>query len=180
MKKIALIYGLIAGLVVVAMMFITMPFVMDGTLEHSHLLGYATMVIALSTIFIAIKNYRDKQSNGTIKFGKAFLIGLYITLIGGVLYASGWEIYMAVSGMNMQEFSEGYMQGEVAKLEKAGASAAEIEAVKEEGKHYMEMMKNPLVRFLFVMFLELVPVGIIISLISAAVLRKKNVLPANV
>ncbi len=180
MKKTVLIYGLIVGLVVVAMMFITMPFVMDGTLEHSYLLGYTTMVIALSTIFIAIKNYRDKQSNGTIKFGKAFLIGLYITLIGGVLYASGWEIYMAVSGMNMQEFSEGYMQGEVAKLEKAGASAAEIEAVKEEGKYYMEMMKNPLVRFLFVMFLEFVPVGIIISLISAAVLRKKNVLPANV
>ncbi len=179
MKKIVLIYGLIAGLVVVAMMFITMPFVMDGTIEHSHLLGYTTMVIALSTIFIAIKNYRDKHSNGTIKFGKAFLIGLYITLIGGVLYASGWEIYMAVSGTDMQAFSESYMNGEVAKLERSGASPEKIKATIEEGKMYMEMMENPIVRFLFVMLMELAPVGIIISLISAAILRKKEVLPAN-
>ena len=179
MKKIVLRYGLIAGVIVVAMMFATMPFVMNDTLKHSELLGYTTMVIALSTIFIAVRNYRDKQSNGTIKFGKAFLIGLYITLIAGVLYAIGWEVYMAVSGTDMQEFARSYIDGEIEKLQKAGASAKEISSFREDAQANMEMMNNPVLRFLFVMFMELFPVGLIISLISAALLRKKEVLPAK-
>ena len=179
MKKIVLTFGLIAGVIVVAMMFITMPFVMEGSMEHSELLGYTTMVIALSTIFIAVKNYRDKHLAGTIKFGKAFLVGLYITLIAGVMYAAGWEVYMQLSGTDMQEFFKSYMNSEIKNMENAGASIEKINSMVEESKAWMEMMKNPVVRFIAVMFMEIVPVGLIISLISADLLKKKNVSPVN-
>ena len=77
MKKVILIFGIIAGIIVSAMLFISMA---GGSMdfENGELLGYATMIIALSTIFFGIKTYRDKYLNGSIRFGKAFLMGLYL------------------------------------------------------------------------------------------------------
>jgi hypothetical protein len=53
MKKIILVYGLIAGVIVGAMLLITMPLYESGTLklDNGEWLGYTTMVVALSLVF---------------------------------------------------------------------------------------------------------------------------------
>lgn len=174
MKKIVLVFGLIAGLIVVVMMFITMPFMKDGDESgYGQLIGYTTMVIALSSIFFAVKAYRDKHLEGHINFGKAFLIGIYISLIASFMYACGWELFLKTSGMNLADFMESFTKPQIEAMRNNGATEQEIADMMVKIKSEMEWYYNPIMRFLFTMFGEMFPVGLLISLISAAILKKK-------
>ena len=175
MKKIVLTFGIIAGLICGGMFFIMAPGegeTMD--FENGHLYGYITMTIALSTIFFAVKQYRDKYNGGVIKFRKAFLIGLYVTLVAGVVYMIAWEIFTATSDI---DFVSQYMDYSKSLLVEQGMSDAEITA---ELAPQMEMMEKYRTNRPFRMgltFLEITPVGLLISLISALIfgvfLKKK-------
>ena len=93
MKKIVVVNGLIAGLIVAAMFLITMGlYHKNGNFEGGMLVGYASMLLAFSLIFVAILRYRDKYNNGAVSFGKAFRIGLYITLIASTIYVATWLV----------------------------------------------------------------------------------------
>lgn len=95
MKKIVLIYGLIAGAIVSVLMWLTIPSTKEGmNFDGGMELGYLTMIIALAMIFFGIKVYRDKHLSGTISFGKAFLVGLYITIVASVIYCLNWEVML--------------------------------------------------------------------------------------
>ena len=72
MKKIVFTFGIIAGVICGGMFFIMAPADGQFDFENGQLYGYISMIIALSTIFFAVKQYRDKYSDGTIKFGKHF------------------------------------------------------------------------------------------------------------
>lgn len=178
MKKLVIIYGLIAGTIVAAMMLITMPMYQSGKLkiENGELLGYSTMVIALSVIFFAVKSYRDKQSSGTITFLKGLKIGLLITLIAGVMYASAWEYMYPKIG---EDFIATYQHNYFEEMKAKGASDADIQTAKADMASFTEAYKNPIVRFSFTLFVEIFPVGLIISLLTAILLRKKEFLPAT-
>ncbi|MEJ7681736.1 MAG: DUF4199 domain-containing protein [Segetibacter sp.] len=93
MKKIILVCGLISGFVVSAMTVIAIAICYrKEDFDGNMILGYATMIIAFSLIFVGIKNYRDKYKNGIISFGKAFKIGSYISLIASTIYVLVWVI----------------------------------------------------------------------------------------
>lgn len=173
MKKIVLVYGLIAGAFVGAMLMITMPLYEREVLDEGHgeLLGYATMVIALALVFFGIKSYRDHHQQGKITFGKGLQIGLLITLVASLVYASAWEIsYRSMPDSQIQKMSETYFD----KLKERGATAEELETAKVQFEAYQS---NVLMRFLITAFVEMFPVGVLISLLSAGLLRKKEFLP---
>ena len=177
MRKLIITYGLIAGVIVSAMMLITMPLYNSGALNHEYgeLTGYTTMVIALSVIFFAVKSYRDKKANGVITFWKGVQIGLLITLVAGSMYALTWEyVYPKIGNEYMQKYTEQYMKD----LEATGISDAEIKEEREEMASFMELYKNPVVRIPMTL-IEILPVGVIITLISAALLRRKEFLPST-
>lgn len=177
MKKIILIYGLIAGAIVGGMMMITMPLYQNGTLnfDNGELLGYSTMIIALSMVFFGVKSYRDNYANGKISFGKGFQVGILITLVACTIYALSWEVsYSSIGDEFMAKYTEHYL----AELKEKGASDADLAAAKTQNEAFAEMYKNPLVRFAFTALVEMFPVGLIISLISAGILRKREVLPS--
>lgn len=178
MKKLILVYGLIGGAIVSAMMLITMPMYKSGTMnfDNGHLVGYTTMVIALSVIFVAIKSYRDKQAGGAITFWKGVQIGLLISLIASAMYALTWEYLYADMG---SEFIVKMTEHQVNELQTNGASAAEIEKVRAEMAEFGKSYENPLFRFPLTLFIEMFPVGIVVTLISAALLRRKEFLPAT-
>jgi len=173
MKKIVLIFGGIGGLITASMLFITMPMAMEGKMENGELIGYTTMVIALSAIFIGVKMYRDRHLGGIISFGKAFLVGLYITLVASFVYAAGWELYLGIQGISGNEFLEYYTRCQTDQLEKSGASAEKIAKMQTQSQSFMSWYNNPVLRFLWTMMMESFPVGLIVALISAAILRKK-------
>lgn len=173
MKRIVTIYGLISGSIIVACILLSIPFWNNGTLtlENGELYGYTTMVISLSLVFFGIKSYRDNHSNGVITFGKAFKIGLLISLIASVMYSLAWEISL----VSMPDFVARMNEYYITALKNDGATDAEIQQLITMQGYY----QNPLIRFWITIIVEILPVGIVITLISAALLRKKEFLPAT-
>ncbi|MEX2235761.1 MAG: DUF4199 domain-containing protein [Cyclobacteriaceae bacterium] len=171
MKKIILINGGIAGAIVSVLMLITHPLVENGTINYDNgmLVGYATMVLALSMVFVGIKTYRDQVLKGVISFGQACKVGLLITLIASVMYAITWDIYYRVSA---SDFMEKYATHYVEKMKNEGASDEEISSMRTEMEDLGRLYKNTFIRFGMTL-MEILPVGIVITLLSAAILRKR-------
>jgi hypothetical protein len=177
MKKIILIYGVIAGAIVAASM-VWGIMVSDSSgegMQTLEIMGYLIMLIALSVIFFGIKKYRDHELGGVITFGTAVLVGLGISIVASIIYVVTWEIYLAQTNY---AFMTEYVAANLASMEAAGASAAEIQAASANFDVMVERYKNPMFR-LGITFVEIFPVGLLISLVSAVILRKSNVLPAN-
>lgn len=118
MRKNILVYGLIAGLIVsVIMAVIVSNCYNSGKFESSMWLGYASMLIAFSMIFVGVKNYRDRYNGGIISFGKAFKIGFFIALIASTIYVIVWLIE---EKLFFPDFMERYCAHEVSRLKASG------------------------------------------------------------
>ena len=176
MTKIVLVFGLISGAIAAVLMWLLVTFVKsDGiNFDNAVIWGYATMIIALSVVFFGIKSYRD-NNGGRITFLKGLQVGILISLISAFCYATSWEVYYPTGG---QEFMQKYMTYHLDKMRNEGASDAEVEKARVEGEQFMELYKNFFVRFAMSL-MEILPVGVIVSVISAALMRRRDVLPAN-
>ena len=171
MKKTVLTFGLIAGLIVTAMMvYSTYRISVTKDMNDSMVMGYATMIVAFSFIFVGIRNYRNKYLGGYISFGKAFKIGALITLVAGTLYVGVWLIEYYFFFPNFMEL---YSECVIKNAQSEGATAAVLNEKKLELATMTEWYKNPLFVILMT-YLEIVPVGLIIALISALILKKKK------
>jgi len=171
MKKIVLTFGLISGFILALMMVITIPLYRSGKLDFDQgaIVGYTTMVVASLLIFFGIRTFRE-NSGGSITFGKAFLTGLLICVVAALVYVAAWEvIYFKFA----PDFYEKYATHMAEKMRAKGAPEAAIAAKQKQMKDFEAMYKNPLVNAA-VTFLEPLPVGLIVTLISAAILRKKT------
>ena len=172
MKKNNLIFGLIAGAIVCIAMY---PGVFkcyhSGNFDNGLLMGYVSMIVAFSFVFVGIKNYRDKHLGGIISFGKAFTTGLWISLIASTVYVAVW---MVVYYNFMPDFMDKYSAYMLDKAKTSGVSVAEIDKQAAEMTNAREMMKNPLFVILFTYF-EILPLGLLITLISAFILKRKKV-----
>lgn len=169
MKKLILTYGSIAGIIVAALMALSIAFKEKMALTTGMIFGYASMLIAFVMIFIAVKQYRDSQLGGSISFGKAFLIGLGITLIASTIYALTWELEYRFL---YPDFMDQYNKQALDQLNASGASPADIAAATKEGQKMAEMYRNPLFRIPMT-FAEIFPVGLVVSLVAALILRKR-------
>ncbi len=159
--KLLSIYGAVTGAVIILSVIATIE--LDVAYQW---LGYLIMLIAFSAIVVATKQYRDEMSDGSLRFGTGFLIGLGITSVASVVYVLGWETYLFFFGDDfwaMFSDFQGYGQG--------GLSEAELTALTAETNALRQQYENPLFR-IPVTFLEVFPVGVIVSLICAAILRK--------
>jgi len=170
MKKNVIVFGLIAGIIVSVLMVLSISRCYnDPNLEHSMLIGYASMVLAFSFIFVGIKNYRDKYNDGLITFGKAFKIGLYISLIASSIYVVVWLIDFYVF---IPDFMDRYVAQALREAKAKGTSAAELTKMAKELATNQELYKNPIMVVLFT-YMEILPVGIIVSLVAALILKRK-------
>ena len=169
MKKIILTFGLISGAISSFMMIATVSFQHKIGYDKALIVGYTNIVLSFLLVYFGIRSYRDNVGNGQITFGKAFSVGICITLISCVCYVVTWEI---IYFNFMPDFLDEYGAHAVEKLKAAGASAAAIQAQVEQAKRFKEMYANPLFNSLMT-FIEPFPIGLLITLISAAVLRKK-------
>ena len=176
MRKTITTYGLIAGAVIAISVALSLAL---GSGDESpaalEWLGYAVMIIAFSVIFVAIKAYRDKELGGVIRFGTAFGVGIGVTLVASLIYVAAWEVNLYVTDY---AFIEQYTQSLIETEEEAGASEAELAELTAEIEVLKERYANPLFR-LPMTLLEIFPVGLLITLTSAAVLRNSRILPAS-
>lgn len=172
MRKIILTFGLIAGGILAAMMAITMPLFMKGTLDssNSEVLGYSTMVLAFLLVFFGIRTYRENVGGGAITFGRAFKVGILITLITCACYVIAWEI---IYFNFIPDFADKYAAVSMDHLRAKGASAAELATTQQKMADFKRLYANPLIN-IGMTFMEVFPVGLIMTLVSAGILRKKT------
>jgi len=170
MKKIVIVNGVIGGLITAGMFLVTMGlYHKNGNFDGGMWVGYASMLLAFSLIFVAIIRFRDKYNGGAISFGKAFRIGLYITLIASTIYVLTWLVDYYVF---IPDFADKYAAAAIDKLKAAGASAEKIAATAKEMDNFKELYKNPIMVILFT-YLEILPVGLLLSLVAALILKRK-------
>jgi len=173
MKRNIIIYGLIAGLLVSIFMLSSVNYLShcEGNvdMETSMLIGYASMLIAFSLVFVGIRNYRNKYNGGVISFGKAFKIGILMVLIASTIYVIAWLIDYFFF---IPDFMDKYSAHELEKLKASGATPLEIEKETKEMADFARMYKNPFFNAMMT-YVEILPVGLIVTLISSLILKRK-------
>jgi hypothetical protein len=170
MIRIILTYGLISGLVVIIGIISTMRMS-----EHALWLGYLIMLVALSSILVGVKQHRDQALGGVIKFRTALILGLGIAVVAGLVYIAVWEVYLAATDYT---FMDQYVAQILEAKRAAGVTGAAYQKVAAEMETMRRQYANPLYR-LPMTFIEVFPVGLLIAVVSAALLRNPRFLPAR-
>ena len=173
MKQTVIKYGLTAGAIVIASVFVI------GTLyqrdliniRHGEYIGYTGMLVSLTMVFLGIRSYREQHNGGSISFLKAMQIGLLISAIAAVMYFLGGELYNIWDPEFGPKMLRNYTEYQLGLMQTKGAAAAEIDAMSKQMGEFVEMYKNPLVRF-GVSLIEFVPVGLIVTVVSSLILRR--------
>jgi hypothetical protein len=171
MKKQVLTFGLICGAILGGMTAVMVPLCMNGTttFDHAEILGYTIQVLAFLLVFFGVRSYRENVGGGTITFGKALQVGILVTLVACAVYVVSWEV---VYYNFVPDFGDKYAAHMLQKMQAKGESAQAIEAAKKEMLRFKEIYKNPFYNA-GITFLEVFPVGLVVTLVSAAILRKK-------
>src|ERR1700722_14091981 len=163
MKKNVWKYGLLSGGVLAIMMAVTVPF------EH-HIKASYGMVVGFLIVFVGVKHYRDTECGGSITFGRAFAAGALMMLISCVCYVAMWEALNATVERN---FAHDYAASMVKRAQNSGLQGAALEAKIAEAHKFEAMYSNPLYRMSMTL-LEPLPVGLVMALVTAGILRRKS------
>jgi hypothetical protein len=169
MKKTVLIFGLISGAISAAMMLITVPLADKIGWEKGEILGYATIVLSALMIFFGVRSYRENVAGGRLSFGRGFAVGILIALISSTCYVGAWEI---VYFKFMPDFAEKYSAHMVEKAKASGESQQKVDDIVRRAKAFKEMYDNLAINIAMT-FMEVFPIGLVVTLISAGLLRKK-------
>jgi hypothetical protein len=169
MRKTVLVFGLLSGAVSSAMMLLTVPF-MDriGFGQRSVVLGYTAIVASFLLVYFGIRSYRDRIAGGVLTFGRAFTVGILITLLSSACYVLTWQfVYFKLK----PDFADQYSAYAIERARQSGASQQEIEATALRMEEFKTLLQNPLTNAA-ITFIVPVPVGLVVTLISATVLRR--------
>ena len=169
MKKAVLKYGLLSGLVLAFMMVITVPFEHHINARWAMAIGYTTMVLSFLVVFVGVKHYRDVECGGTISFGRALGVGVLMMLISCACYVAMWEVLVATVEKN---FARDYTAGMVKRAQNSGLQGAALDTRMAEIRKFEEAYANPAYRMAMTL-LEPLPVGIVMALVTAGILRRR-------
>lgn len=172
MQRIVLRYGVISGLIIVGLSSIHWLFFhdMEQMMTYGMIIGYASMILALSMVYVGVRRYRDTVLGGTITFWQAMGCGALIALIAGLFYVLAWEVTMATA---LPNFASEYAAAQLRQMQAAHATAEQLATAKAEMTGFVEMYANPVIRMGFT-FMEILPVGLLATVIAAAVLRRRG------
>jgi len=168
MKKTVLTFGLISGLIISVLMGGSLLLADKIGSGHSMAIGYTIMVASFLLIYFGIRSYRNNTLAGQISFGRAFACGILIALITTVCYVAMWESSTSTScptswtATSPHRFTKSSPPDLTRHHRRAGRchtalSAALPEPLCQHGLHLHGAL----------------PAGLIITLISAAILRRK-------
>jgi hypothetical protein len=152
--------GIIAAIVMASMVFYMKA---NPGQEPNTIIGFSSMLLAFIFVILGVKQERA-INNGVITFGRAFLTGLAISFVISTIYVLAWLIiYYNFFPDFMDQYSEMVLKN--TKPEEFAAKVTEMNQMKE-------WYKNPLMIILLT-YMEILPIGIVVSLIGALTLKKK-------
>jgi hypothetical protein len=172
MKQLVWKHGLMSGVVLAVLTTLMMWLCLSRRLDfrYSEVAGYTAMVLSFLFVFFGIRSYRDEVAGGAIAFGRAFKVGLLITLVTCAFYVLAWEV---VYWGFYPEFLDDYSVFQLERMRAGGATAAEIAAMRAQMARFAELYKNPLIN-VAITFLEVFPIGLIVTLVSAGILKRRE------
>ncbi|MEA2786460.1 MAG: hypothetical protein QOF71_2564 [Candidatus Eremiobacteraeota bacterium] len=174
MLRKVLTYGTVAGAIVgVPLSVLTIAMNGHALLSYGMFIGYTLMLIALSTVFVAIKRHRDADLGGVIKFWPAFGLGLGISFVAGIFYVAAWELAVAVTH---SDFAGTYANALIEQEKAKGVSGEALAKFTAGMERFKAQYSNPFYR-LPMTFIEIFPIGVLVSLVSAALLRNSRFMP---
>ncbi|HKN20419.1 MAG TPA: DUF4199 domain-containing protein [Terracidiphilus sp.] len=176
MKKTVLTFGLISGLMISVLMGGSLLLANKIGSGHSMVLGYTMMVASFLLVYFGIRSYRDNNLAGQISFGRAFTCGILIALITCICYVAMWEILYFNF---MPHFMDSYWAAQIRRVQSSGLDPATIATQVAAIQHSAQLYQNPFVNMAYTL-IEPLPVGLVMTLISAAILRRKARVPAQV
>ena len=169
MKKSVLKFGFLSGIASAAMMLATVPFLDRLGFDNGVVFGYTAIVASFLFVFFGIKSYRDKELGGSISFSRALAAGLLMTVISSVCYVITWEfVYFKLT----PDFSQKYSAYAIEKARAGGKSAEEVAKTERQMAELTAMLDQPLMNAAMT-FVEPFPVGVLMTVVSAAALRRK-------
>jgi uncharacterized membrane protein (UPF0136 family) len=169
MRKTVIVFGLLSGAVSSGMMLASLPLLERVGFDHTEILGYATIVASFLLVFFGIRSYRERVAGGSLTFGRAFTVGLLITLVSCVCYVATWQlIYFKLS----TGFSEKYSTYYIEKVRASGASQEQVDATAKQMEEFKVLYDNPIYNPGLTL-LEPLPIGLAVTLVSAATLRRR-------
>jgi hypothetical protein len=170
MKKTVWTFGLISGAILSVMMLAVLPFQDEIGFDKGEVIGYTSMVLSFLLIFFGIRSYRDNVGGGLISFGRAFAVGSLIVAVSSACYVATWEvIYYKLA----PDFVTKYQAHIIDKTRADGGSQAAIDKKIADMQKFADLYKNPFIN-VAITFLEPLPVGLVIALISAGILRTRR------
>jgi uncharacterized membrane protein (UPF0136 family) len=171
MKRVVLTFGLISGAIMSAMMLITLPLLENIGSDKGLIIGYTTMVLAFLLVFFGIRSYRDTIGAGRISFLRALGVGLLIMLIASICYVVSWEV---IYHNFMPDFVDKYVARATQEARNSGKSPEQIAQEIAQMKQMMALYNNNIFFNLAITLLEPLPVGLVMTLISAGILRRRE------
>ena len=173
MKKTVLTFGLISAAVSSILMLLTVPFMDRIGFDKGEIVGYTAIVASFLPVYFGIRSYREQVNGGVLTFGRGVSVGLLITLISCVGYVATWQvIYFKLA----PDFMEKYSAYAVERARASGASQASIDEKLQQMKAFKELYDRPLLNAAITL-IEPFPVGLLVTLVSAAALRKRPASP---
>lgn len=169
MKKTVLKFGMYAGITIVLLFLLSYTLLSDLSFSYQEIIGYTSMIISLSFVFIGIKSYRDKELGGSISFGKALGLGMLISLVPALLFGLFDAVYVAFIYPEFFDEYYVYMEQEY----RAEYSGAELAAKLDQMNSMKGVMDTPVATFIL-MFITVLLLGFVMSLISSFALRKAD------
>jgi len=165
MKRNFLIFGLILGVLLCTNMIYQVSLCYTNPdYKTNDIVGYAAMVVVFSMTFFGIRNYRNKYLDGSISFGQAFKTGALIALVGSTMYVVVWLFCYYL-------FVPDYLDKYIPHVLK-NAAPADMAAKTEAMNSLRQMYKNPFLVILLT-YMEVLPIGLIVALISSVILKRK-------
>jgi hypothetical protein len=154
-------------------MLLTMPFMHRIGYDRGLIVGYTGIVAAFLVVFFGVRSYREQQAGGALTFGRGFSVGILIVLISCVFYVATWElIYFKLS----PNFMADWTAHAVEQARASGESQAKINETVRQMAEFKRIYDNPASNAA-VTFLEPFPIGLLVALISAGVLRRRPAAP---
>jgi hypothetical protein len=169
MKKIVLTFGLISGAVSSLMMLLTIPFIDRVGFDRAEVIGYATIIASFLLVFFGIRAYRERVGGGVLTFARGCAVGALITLVSSTCYVATWQVLYHRFAPG---FADKYAAYAIDREKASGASQERIEEVTRQMQVFKQMYENPLTN-IAITFLEPTPIGLVVALVSAAILRKR-------
>ncbi len=127
----------------------------------SEIVGYLSIILALSTIFLAVRHYGMRY--GGVTFRQGFRIGILITLIASVAMWVYSALYFIVFGDAFKAWVNDHYESTM--------TPAAYQAHLDQMTQMPAWVLHPVMQG-FIMFLTVFFIGLIITLIAALVMKK--------